>query len=115
MAGGRSIHRRKDGSWVAQYTAGNKHPYIYGRTGEDVAVKLTKAIADRNSGLAYDSENLKVANYLDRWLVAIRDILRERTWQRHEGITRLPSKPTIGGVKLDNRAPSKCNPFIARS
>jgi hypothetical protein len=79
-----SIYRRKDGSWVAQYTAGNKHPYIYCRTRKGVAVRLTKAIADRNSGLTYDSEKSKVANYLDRWLVAIRDILRKRTWQRHE-------------------------------
>jgi hypothetical protein len=69
---------------VAQYTAGNRHPYIYCRTRKGVAVRLTKAIADRNSGLTYDSENSKVANYLDRWLDAIRDIFRKRTWQRHE-------------------------------
>jgi integrase len=96
-----SIYRRKDGLWVAQYTVGEKKRYIYGKTRKDVATKLSKAIADRDSGLVYDSENLKVADYLDRWLDAIRDTLRERTWRRHEEITRFHLKPTIGSARLD--------------
>jgi hypothetical protein len=96
-----SIYRRKDGSWVAQYTAGDKRRYIYGRTRKDVAVRLSKAIAERDSGIVYDAENLKVADYLDRWLDSIRDTLRVRTWRRHEEITRLHLRPTIGGAKLD--------------
>jgi hypothetical protein len=100
-----SIYRRKDGSWVAQYTVGDKRRYIYGKTRKDVAARLSKAIAERDSGFVYDSENLKVADYLDRWLDAIRDTLRKRTWQRHEEITRLHLKPTIGSVKLDKLDP----------
>jgi len=96
-----SIYRRKDGSWVAQYPVGDKRRYIYGKTRKDVATRLSKAIAERGSRLVYDSENLKVADYLDRWLDSIKDTLRKRTWQRHEEITRLHLKPTIGGVKLD--------------
>jgi integrase len=96
-----SIYRRKDGSWVAQYTAGNKRRYIYGKTRKEVAARLSKAIAERDSGLVYDSENLKVADYLDRWLDSIRDTLRQRTWIRHEEVTRLHLKPTIGGAKID--------------
>ncbi len=96
-----SIYRRKDGSWVAQYTAGDKRRYIYGKTRKDVAARLSKAIAERDSGIVYDSENMKVADYLDRWLDSIRDTLRARTWRRHEEITRLHLKPTIGSAKLD--------------
>ena len=96
-----SIYRRKDGSWVAQYTVGDKRRYIYGKTRKDVAARLSKAIAERDSGTVYDSENLKVADYLDRWLDSIRDTLRQRTWVRHEEVTRLHVKPTIGGTKLD--------------
>jgi len=96
-----SIYRRKDGSWVAQYTVGDKRRYIYGKTRKDVAARLNKAIAERDSGIVYDSENLKLADYLDRWLDSIEDTLRERTWQRHEEITRLHLKPTIGSVRLD--------------
>ncbi len=96
-----SIYRRKDGSWVAQYTAGDKRRYIYGKTRKDVAAGLSKAIAERDSGIVYDSENLKVAGYLDRWLDSIKDTLRERTWRRHEEITRIHLKPTLGNIKLD--------------
>jgi integrase len=66
-----SIYWRKDGSWVAQYTVGDKRRYIYGKTRKDVAARLSKAIAERDSGIVYDSENLKVADYLDRWLDSI--------------------------------------------
>ena len=96
-----SIYRRKDGSWVAQYTVGDKRLYIYGKTRKDVAARLSKAIAERDSGLVYDSANVKVADYLDRWLDSIKDTLRKRTWRRHEEITRLHLKPTLGNVKLD--------------
>ncbi len=96
-----SIYRRKDGSWVAQYVAGEKRRYIYGKTRKDVAARLSKAIAERDSGIVYDSENLKVADYLDRWLDSIKGTLRERTWRRHEEVTRLHLKPTIGSAKLD--------------
>src|SRR5829696_4577670 len=95
-----SIYRRKDGSWVAQYTAGDKRRYIYGKTRKDVAARLSKAIGERDSGIVYDSENLKVAGYLDRWLDSIKDTLRERTWRRYEEITRLHLKPTLGNIKL---------------
>ena len=96
-----SIYRRKDGSWVAQYMAGSKRRYIYGSTRKEVAARLSKALAERDSGIVYDSENLKVADYLDRWLDSKRGTLRERTWRRHEEITRLHLKPSIGGAKLD--------------
>jgi integrase len=52
-----STYGRKDDLWVAQYTVGEKKRYVYGKTRKDVANKLSKAIADRDSGLVYDSEN----------------------------------------------------------
>jgi integrase len=81
--------------------SGEKKRYVYGKTRKDAATKLSIAVAERDSGLVYDSENLKVADYLDRWLDAIRDTLRKRTWRRHEQVTRLHLKPAIGSTKLD--------------
>jgi len=63
---GGSIYRRKDGLWVAQYTVGDKKRLIYGKMRKEVAAKRSKAIADGDSGLVYDSENSKLADYLDR-------------------------------------------------
>src|ERR671920_2378553 len=64
-----SISRRKDGRWEAKYTAeGAKRRVLYGKTRKEVADKLAKALADRASGYTFDTENMSVGEYLDRWL-----------------------------------------------
>ena len=67
-----SIYRRKDGLWVGQYQIqdpnGTKTKYIYSKTRKDAAAKLAKAIAERDSGIVFDSESLNLSDYLDRWL-----------------------------------------------
>jgi len=60
-----SIYRRKDGRWVGQYEVGGKRRYVYGKTREDVAARLAKAVADGNEGLVFDSDQLTVAQYVD--------------------------------------------------
>ena len=81
--------------------SGEKKRYVSGKTRKDVATRLSRVVAKRDSGLVYDSENLKVADYLDKWLDAIRDTLRGRRWQRHEQVTRIHLKPAIRSTKLD--------------
>jgi integrase len=92
-----SIYRRKDGSWVAQYTVGDKRRYIYGKTRKDVAARLSKAIAERDSGLVYDSENLKVVDYLDRWLDALKGTLTPPCTgpRRRARATRCSTRPCM--------------------
>jgi len=97
-----SAYRRKDGRCVGEYEDANgKRRYVSGKTKAEVRAKLRKLLADRNEGVAYDSENLTVSDYLDRWLGALEGSVRDRTWRRHEQVVRLHHKPTIGGVKLD--------------
>jgi hypothetical protein len=55
IKGSGSIYVRKDGRVVGQYEVNGKQRYIYGTSKQDVAAKLTKAIADRDSGVVYDS------------------------------------------------------------
>ena len=66
------ISRRKDGLYIARYTiqtaTGSKRKTLYGKTRRDVDEKLTKAKADRDSGLVFDADNLKLGEYLGRWL-----------------------------------------------
>ena len=95
-----SIYRRKDGRWVGQYEVNGKRRYVYGRTRKEVAQKLNKAIAECDTGLFYDCENLTLAEYLDRWLDSIRGTLAPRTVRRHEELTRLHIRPALGKVKL---------------
>ena len=67
-AGEGSIYRRKDGRWVGQYEVEGKRRYVYGKDREGVRTKLTKALADRDAGLAFDSQNLTVCEYVPLWL-----------------------------------------------
>jgi integrase len=97
-----SVYERGDGRVVGEYEDANgKRRYISGKTKAEVRRKLRMLLADRDEGIAYDSENLTVGSYLDRWLNAVKGSVRERTWQRHEQVVRLHLKPTVGGVKLD--------------
>src|SRR5215211_3805285 len=106
-----SIYQRKDGRWVGQYTVhtanGPKYCYIYGKTRKQVAEKLTKRIADRDSGLIFDAGNMTLGEYLDRWLSdSVRGTVRVSTYERHEAIIRLHIKPSIGRVGLKKLTPA---------
>jgi hypothetical protein len=47
---------------------------------KEAAEKLAKAMADREGGLVFDANELKVGEYLDRWLKdAVKDTVRQRT------------------------------------
>jgi integrase len=101
-----SVYRRKDGLWVGQYVIktsdGTKTKYIYSKSRKEAVDKLTKAIAERDSGLVYDCGSLTVEEYLDKWLDGIKGTVRERTWQRSEEIVRLHLVPTLGKSRLDS-------------
>jgi hypothetical protein len=47
---------------------GVKRRAVYGNSKKEVRLKLTEAIADRDKGLVFDSGNLSVGEYLERWL-----------------------------------------------
>src|SRR5215213_6874065 len=106
-----SISRRKDGRWEAKYTAhtadGPKRRALYGKTRKEAADKLAKALADRASGYTFDTENMTVGEYLDRWLKDTdQGSVRTSTYERHEQIIRLHIKPALGRVKLSKLAPA---------
>jgi integrase len=96
-----SIYRRTDGRWVSQYLVhtakGPKYRYLYGKTRAMVAEKLTRAMADRDSGLIFDAGKVTVGDYLDRWLAdTVKGTVRTSTYERNEEIVRLHIKPSLG-------------------
>lgn len=98
-----SISKRKDGRWWGRYTVhtleGPKQKAVYGKTRFEVAEKLTKAMSARASGVI-DTGGSKLSDYLDKWLLSIKDTVRQRTWERYESIVRVHLKPTMGRLKL---------------
>jgi integrase len=100
-----SIGRRKSGGWCAQYTVytseGRKRRTLYGKTRQEVAAKLSKALADREGGLTFDAGTLTVGEYLARWLShSVRDTVSQKTYERYESIVRVHLSPALGRIKL---------------
>jgi integrase len=102
--------KRPDGRWEARYTVhtshGPKRKTLYGKTRQEVADKLARALSDHAQGLTFDAGSLKLGEYLDRWLPDIRDTVRQRTWERYEQIVRVHIKPALGRVKLKALSPT---------
>jgi len=68
-----SVYRRGDGRVVGEWVDANgKRRYISGKTKTAVQRRLRVRLADRDNGIAYDSENLTVGDYLERWLDAVK-------------------------------------------
>jgi len=60
-----------------------------------------------DGGLAFDAENLTVAEYLKRWLAdSVRGSVTRGTFERYEQISRIHILPVIGGVELKNLTPA---------
>jgi integrase len=105
-----SIWRRKSGGWCAQYTVytseGRKRSTLYGKTRQEVAAKLSKALADREGGLTFDAGTMTVGEYLTRWLShSVRDTVSQKTYERYESIVRVHLSPALGRIKLKALTP----------
>jgi integrase len=109
-AKGDGISKRRDGRYMARYTVhtadGPKRKTIYAKTYRAVAKKLNEARANADKGLVFDSDNLKLEEWLDTWLD---DLLKplvgagkmaHSTFTRYEGIVNNHLKPTLGHRKL---------------
>src|SRR3712207_3144592 len=89
------------------YTAeGRKRRTVYGKTREEVRQKLTKAMADRDGGLVYAGEGVKLGEYLTSWLRGSEDTVRHSTFVRYEQISRVHLRPALGNLKLKNVTPA---------
>src|SRR5215208_8133921 len=113
-----SIYRRKDGRWVGQYLIytpkGPTYRYLYGKTRQVVAEMLTKAMAQRDSGLAFETGKLTVVEYMNKWLTeSARNRLRPKTYKDYAGLTRVHIVPALGHIKLKNLTPLHVQQFYS--
>ena len=105
-----SFHKGS-GLYIGRYTVGtatgSERKAIYGKTRAEVAQKLTKAMADRDIGLVFDADKLKLGEYLKRWLSdSVKDTVKQTTYESYERIIRVHLAPTLGGIKLKNLSPT---------
>jgi integrase len=91
--------------WV--YTAGGKkRRYVSGKTKAETRAALNKAKADAAGGLVFDAKDLRLGEYLARWLEDVRDTVRPRTFERYEQIVRMHLVPSLGENKLKSLTPN---------
>src|ERR671910_3201102 len=84
-----------------------KRRYVSGKNKEEARRNLRRAKGDAERGLVFDADNLKVGEYLDRWLSdSVSDTVKATTFERYGQITRLHLKPTLGRVKLKVLTPT---------
>lgn len=107
-----SVSRRKNGSWRAEYVVytaeGRRRRTIYGKTRAEVAKKLNRALADVEDGLFFDDENLKVGEYLERWLESsVKGNVGPRTYTNYRLQVRRHLVPALGRIRLRDLTPFK--------
>jgi integrase len=100
-----SITKRSDGRWMARYTVhtaiGPKRKHIYGRTRQEVAEKLSKAVSDRVGGVVFDGDHETLEAYLRRWIdEVLRGTVKQSTLENYTYIVRLHIIPELGRVRL---------------
>ena len=82
-----------------------KRRYVSGKNKEEARKALQQARSNAYQGLVFDSQNMKVGEYLDRWLTDTEGTVRQRTWERYESIVRVHIKPAFGRLKLGSLTP----------
>jgi integrase len=113
-----SIYRRSDGRWVAVLDLGwrdgkRTRKYFYGRTRDQVARKLARALAQHQQGYEFANERLTVEQFLGRWLEAKQGTVRPRTWTRYEELVRLHVNPKLGKRRLARLKPDQLQQFYS--
>ncbi len=84
-----------------------KRRYVSGKTKEEARRALREARANTDQGLLFDADNLKVGEYLDRWLSdSVSDTVKATTFERYEQIARSHIRPVLGNHKLKNVTPA---------
>ena len=66
-----------------------------------MASRLAKAIADRDSGYVFDSQDLTLSGFMSRWLTFIKGTIREGSWKQYEMVNRVHIEPALGQMKLE--------------
>ena len=111
-----TIHRRNNGGWCAQYVVhtadGPKRRTLYGKTRQEVANKLAKALSSREDGLVFEAGKQTVGEYLERWLEdCVKGTVRASTLDRYKYAIGPHIKPALGRMKLKSLTPAHVRGF----
>jgi integrase len=85
-----SIYKRKDGSWVAESTAGGKKKYLYAKTKKAASERKREYEQGVQEGVRQEPEReMEATEFFWEWLASIEGTVKNRTLVRHENVVRL--------------------------
>ena len=114
---GKRIKRRKDGRYEAKYTVetpdGSKRRSVYGKTREEVTVKLAAALEEAEEATPQPTD-ATVREYLQGMHdQAVRHAVKRRTYESYRCIVNRHILPALGRTKLRELAPRRVQNFYA--
>ncbi|MBT3167848.1 site-specific integrase [Streptomyces sp. Vc74B-19] len=114
-----TITKRSDGryhaaAYVYRPDGTRTRKFVYGRTREEVADKLTELQEKTRQGIPAASSTMAFGDYLTYWLAAIAPTrLKPATLNSYEGLTRLYIRPALGKKRLNRLSPADVRRFLA--
>jgi integrase len=108
-----SITRRPDGRWMAQVTLGRdpatgklKRATFYGKTRQEVADKLAKALREKQQGTFVAPHKMTLGEWLHTWLWEYKKPrVRPISFDTYERVVRRHLKPALGHIALQDIRP----------
>ncbi|WP_432109621.1 tyrosine-type recombinase/integrase [Streptomyces sp. AA1529] len=113
-----TITRRTDGrfhaaAYVYRPDGTRVRKFVYGKTREEVADKLTGIQEKTRHGIPAASSAMPLADYLTYWLAAVAPArLKPATLNSYEGLTRLYIAPALGRKRLNRLSPADVRRFL---
>jgi integrase len=96
----------------AYFGPDGKRRYVSGKTKEETRAKLRKVRGDADRGLVSDGGNVKLSQYLKRWLNdSVRGSVKPITHSSYETPVNKHAVPSLGTVRLSNLTPAHLQRF----
>ncbi|MHB1527595.1 MAG: tyrosine-type recombinase/integrase [Candidatus Dormibacteria bacterium] len=114
-----TIRHRADGRWEGRIDLGwegGKHQSrsLYGRTRQDVVLKLRQAQHQLATGLPVVDERMTVDSYLAEWLHVVEPRLRPSTFTRYRQLVERQLIPQLGAIRLAKLSPADVSRMMAQ-
>ena len=114
-----TIARRKDGRWTASITIGRdpetgkpKRAWFYGKTRQEAAEQLAKALREKQQGTFVVPHKLTLGEWLSTWLQEYKKPrLRPITFDSYEMLVRRHLVPALGHIALRDLRPEHLQHF----
>ena len=96
----------------AYFGPDGKRRYVSDKTKEETRAKLRKARGDADRGVISDGGNVKLSQYLKRWLNdSVRGSVKPITHTSYEMLVNKHVVPSLGNVRLSNLTPAHLQGF----